>query len=298
MSHEDVFTVNELGKVWDSTQRFLSFLDAEAGTSIAATTAERKAAEERRQFLETGVDLSTIVRLRFLKRDKDLAYYHLPVPLSVFPPPGTAIQSVEVELQFNPGRQAKPFVHDIFPRQEWQDVIKLEGGLKIGIDTTMKFAWLLLSGTAGVAAPFVESLLEIMPAKDLTIDPHYTFLLRKPLLLTSSEGADIALWRFSGRTHFEQKEHLQFGVILGVPLDLKQVRVYKSVRARRRNKALATRLAHDLERLRTMKKVLQQVFVEHDIDSVIEQLKRALRTEWNVVQEDLPLWNLDMDLRH
>jgi hypothetical protein len=287
-------------QLWEKKEAYINFLSGEAGAAAPATPAERAALQEREQFVRSGVDLASAVYARHLQSDNRFAYYYLAVPLTVFPPPGTYIAAVEVELHFNPGSaDERPFVRDIFPKQEFQDEVKLEGGLTVGISDALQFAWVVVSGTAQVTLPFVDTLLKVLPDNQLTIQPSdYAFLMRKPLTMTSIRGSDIAFWRFNGRDRFEQPEPLQFGVIFGVPLAIRTVRVAKTLRARRRNQSLKTRLAHDLERIQKGYALLQRVFQQNELDQVIDDLKQALRNEWNVVQDDLPLWNLEPDMVH
>ncbi len=191
-------------------------------------------------------------------------------------------------------------MHDIFPQQAWQDQLKIEGGLQIGINEAAQFVWSLVQGTAAASVvPMVKTLLKLEPASDAQISlGEFTYLVRKPIIMTSVEGADIAKWRFSGRDHFEQAEHLRCGLILAIPSELKTVHVAKLIRARRRNQSFSARLAQDLERLQQMRSVLRKVFADGEIEFVLDQFKRYLRNEWNIVQDDLPLWDLSADLVH
>src|SRR5215831_16836375 len=126
MFNDEVTNLRQLEQDWDKKQEYFQFLDGEAGTSIKPRSQEIEAVKTRDALISTGIDLSDIVTAKYLKKDKDFAYYYLPIPLTVFPPKGTTIKSVEIALQFNPGSGSeRPTVHDIFPRQEWQDVVKI-----------------------------------------------------------------------------------------------------------------------------------------------------------------------------
>lgn len=284
-------------ELWEQCDAFLS---GEAGRAQPQTTADKAAVSTRRQLAETGVELSEAVYVKRLRKDRSFAYYYLKVPLTVFPPPGTAISAIEVELQFNPGSLTeRPVVHDIFPRREWQDTLEIRGGLRIGIDEALTFASALMAGAAGtLPAPFIEQILTIPQGAELQIEPSYAFLLRRPIILTSIPGSDVARWRFNGRDHFEQPEHLNFGIVLKVPLALHQVRAVPMVKARRRNQSLGRLLAHDIERFQQVRDLLAQVFQQGNVDLLLERMKTAARSEWNVVQSDLPVWVLDKDMTH
>lgn len=299
-NHADlVITIDELRTILEIWERINDFFEADAGSAQLATAEEQAAAKTRRALIETGVELSEIVYAKPLKKDKTFAYYYLPVPLSVFPPTGTFIKSVEVELQFSPGSgTARPVVRDIFPSREFQDQLVIQGGVQVGIDESLKFVWAVLGGAAAqMSMPFIEPIFKVASG-ELKLDPAFTFLIRKPIILTDGIDADVVRWRFNGRDHFEQPEPLRFGVVFAVPRELKQVRVAKSVKARRRNQSLQRLIAQDLERIQRARELLKGFYQERDLDLLVERLKQALRSEWNVVQDNLPMWILDSDMVH
>ncbi len=277
-------------------KKFDEYLDGQAGGIDSPTDKERQ--KLLSSLSQQDIQLADAVAAEFLKVDGTTAFYYLTIPLKVFPQPGTYIQSVEIDLHFNPGEMSNfPFVQDIFPSQKWQEILKVQGQVDIGISDLLEFSTFAPISTISAVARIIKPVLSLRPHEP-RFHADYEFLIREPIVMTTGPGGNIAKWRFNGRDHFEQEKHLQFGLIFGVPLTQRKVRIAKILKARRRNQNFSRLLAQDLERIERMIHLVKSGFKDVDVERVVAKLKNNLRNEWNIVYSNLPVWDLSEDMCH
>lgn len=280
----------------DLLLRMTQMQDDEAGEEVDLDEWRRSNARVKSALLDTGIALAGSTQAEHLGEDERNAYYYVPVPLTVHAPEGTFFESVQVRLILNPGDSLKPDIKDVFPAQQYRDLVQAEGTVQIGISDVFEFVSVVLGGN--VVVQLAKTLIKVTSLDELKLSRKFRYLAREALIQTSPPHADTVQWKLQGRDLFEQDEHLELGFIMRVPLDLDHVLVACEVSARKRNDSLRTLLLEDIKRLEKLRDFIQRTFGGQGFDALQAVRAHLENSYWNVVQKDLPAWKLDNDLVH
>jgi len=89
-------------------------------------------------FQERGVALSRDLKAKMEAFD----FYHIPIPVTLFPRAGWAFTRLECEVIFCPGEPDPhqcPTLYEMFPENVWTEIFSLQTHLQIGLDGNLTF---------------------------------------------------------------------------------------------------------------------------------------------------------------
>lgn len=157
-------------------------------------------------------------------------FFLVDFPFTLLSRSGWGFHRLEMRVAFNPDRppEDQPVIYQIFPHEEWQDILHAWQGLEIGLDENLEFkldpdqaAQLMQTASlplrAGVTA-------KAAGRAGLLVGP-FDYYIRRPKIQSQGRGNIKAIWRLEGEEAIQQKEP-RLGVVLQVPRRVKQVDGY------------------------------------------------------------------------
>ncbi len=181
-------------------------------------------------------------------------FYLVHIPITLFPKAGYAFVQLDCIIEFNPGKPSteRPVAFQIFPDQEWQDVIRFEQGFAIGLNENLEFK----VDKARVSAELPNLTAEAQAAiglkaagnAGLILGP-FNYRIRRPKIQTGGRGNVKVRWRLDSAEYFEQEEP-QLGVLLQVPKNVTKVDAVAVLQASRDFRLLSANLKHVLRFVR------------------------------------------------
>ncbi len=198
----------------------------------------------RKDFTAHGIPVSP--RVEALLDCSDFYLVHIPVTL--FPKAGYAFVQLDCIVEFNSGQPAeqRPVTYQIFPEQEWQDVIRFGEGLAIGLNPDLEFRVDMKRVSAELPSLSGEARAAIgaKAAGDLglVLGP-FDYRIRRAKIQTAGRGNVKARWRLDSAEYFE-KEEPQLAVLLQVPRGVSRVDAIGALKAARDFRLLSANLRH------------------------------------------------------
>jgi len=187
----------------------------------------------KKHFADHGLEVPT--RVADLMRRFD--FYLVHVPITLVPKPGWGFVQLDCIVEFNPGRPAaqRPVAHQVFPEEEWQDVIRASQGLSVGLDENLEFKVDL--GRLGVELPQLDAearaTIEAKAAgtAGLILGP-FDYNIRRPKVISRGRGNVKVRWVMYSEESLEREEP-RLGVLLRVPKETPRVDVVGALKASR-----------------------------------------------------------------
>lgn len=169
-------------------------------------------------FRRQGIEPSWDMQMKF----KDYRFLQVTVPITLFPKAGWAFTRLECWIEFcqdETNNQNKPIIYDLFPEDQWKDILSFTDGFKLGIDAGMHFKAqsekLSLnteefngeaSGGFGIDSG-INSKLVVGP---------FLYNIRRPIVMARGRLNVQAFWRLDGNGYVGNEDVL-LGLILMVP---------------------------------------------------------------------------------
>jgi len=181
-------------------------------------------------------------------------FYLVHIPITLFPKAGYAFVQLDCIIEFNPGKPPaeRPVAFQIFPDQEWQDVIRFEQGLAIGLNENLEFKVdkARLSTELPNLSAEAQAAIGLKAAGNagLILGP-FNYRIRRPKIQTGGRGNVKVRWRLDSAEYFEQEEP-QLGVLLQVPKNVTKVDAVAVLQASRDFRLLSANLKHVLRFVR------------------------------------------------
>lgn len=172
-------------------------------------------------------------------------FYLLNVPVTLVPQSGWGFTELEcsIELNENESPERRPVAHEVFPKEEWQNMIRASQGLSVGLDENLRFKAdggdLInqlpgISGTAGVKG-------EVKAEAGLVIGP-FKYNIRRPRIIARGRGDVKVYWRLSGEESLETDD-LRLGIVAKVPKSVPRFHATGVLKATRNFKVLTADLS-------------------------------------------------------
>lgn len=194
------------------------------------------------------LDVVQISSVNLHKKDTELSlflqeklrvnnFYHIKVPITLFPRSGWAFTRLECWLTFCPDDNNNtlcPVVHDIFPQDKMTTLVSFTDHLTIGLDETLSFTISSDQNAADLeesaANKRAEVAVKLSGGANLTFGP-FSYTVRRSNIKSRGRGNVECFWRLEGKELIDEEE-VSLGVVLMVPKERKQpVSVKGQVRA-------------------------------------------------------------------
>lgn len=147
-------------------------------------------------------------------------FYLVNFPITVVPRPGGGFVRLECIVEFNPDDPTaeRPIAYQIFPREDWQEIIHASQGLKIGLDENLEFKVdpVQAAGLSSVALPIKAEIEQKMAGRAGLILGPFDYDIRRSRILSRGTGNVKVHWRMEGEGSTTQEEP-RLGVVLEVP---------------------------------------------------------------------------------
>jgi len=187
----------------------------------------------KKDFADRGLEVPPVVSGLMRRFD----FYLLHFPITLFPKPGWGFGYLECIVEFNPGRPPaeRPVAYQIFPEEEWQDVIRANQGLAMGVNENLEFKVDLerLGAELPDLSPMARAkvALKASGTAGLILGP-FNYRIRRAKIQTGGRGNVKVRWRLDSEEYFEQEE-LRLGVVLQVPKTVSRVDIIGVLKAYR-----------------------------------------------------------------
>ena len=257
-----------LQELADVARNYKSSLGSKPGKQVEEDSAKLQefAAELGKEVAEFSPRLSVVPLRRKLFTDLSMEvppyianllgrfnFYLVDFPITLFPRPGWGFSQLECNVEFNPDRPPteRPVAYQIFPHEEWQEVIHAWQGLTVGLDENLEFKIDPVKAAekiAGLSAP-VKAAVELKTAAKggLVLGP-FDYHVRRPKILSKGRGNVKVYWRLESEEDIMQEEP-RLGVVLQVPKEVSRVDVIGAMAATRTFHFFTTGLRHVWELL-------------------------------------------------
>jgi hypothetical protein len=164
-------------------------------------------------------------------------FYWVTFPVSVWARPGRGFNRLEFKAEFNADddERTRPRTHAAMPNQQFTDLVRAKGGVKLGVGGRLKFAVdtpdldLTALGLPAQAGAGLE--LDGKMETELGLGP-IDYSLRVPTVKRSNLELDRVLWRLEG-SHMVQEDDPGLRAVLKVPVGTTRLHMTAVMRARR-----------------------------------------------------------------
>jgi len=158
---------------------------------------------------------------------KRFNFYLVDFPITLFPRPGWGFVRLECRVEFNPGRPSaeRPIAYQIFPHEEWQDILHAWQSLAVGLDENFEFkidSAQLPEQQLNLNVPAKAAIELKMAGKMGLILGPFNYYVRRPKILSQGRGNVKVMWRLEGEEQIMQTEP-RLGVVLQVPKHVSRV---------------------------------------------------------------------------
>jgi hypothetical protein len=162
-------------------------------------------------------------------------FYLVNFPITVRPRPGGGFVQLESIVEFNPGCPPKerPTAYQIFPQDEWQQVIHACQGLKVGLNESFEFKIDPIQAASKLpeldlpAKAAIET--KVAGKAGLVLGP-FDYDIKRPKITSRGQGNVKVYWRMESEKAITQEEP-RLGVVLQVPRDVSRVDVIGVLKA-------------------------------------------------------------------
>lgn len=180
-------------------------------------------------------------------------FYLVDFPITMIPRPGGGFAQLDCIVEFNPDAPAdkRPVAYQVFPQEEWQEVIHAWQGVNVGIDENLEFKVDPLEAAeklSTLSLP-VKAAVELKTAAKagLVLGP-FDYHIRRPKIISRGRGDAKVYWRLESENQLMENQP-RFGMVLQVPKDVEQVDAIGVLAARRTFHFLTSDLGHLVEYL-------------------------------------------------
>ncbi|NES87581.1 MAG: hypothetical protein F6K10_43165, partial [Moorea sp. SIO2B7] len=157
-------------------------------------------------------------------------FYKIDIPITLKSSPEWAFTDLICEVVFCPGEEESgqvkqlPTIHALFPSDEWQEILKLEDYVTIGLDENLAFRaeveklegkWKKLSSNAQA-----KLASKLGGSFQLVFGP-FSYRIRKAKIKSRGIGNVQGSWELNG-TEYVDEQDVKLGIILTVPKSRKQ----------------------------------------------------------------------------
>ena len=143
------------------------------------------------------------------------------------------------------------------------------------------------------AVQIIKPFLKLSPDEP-QFRANIDWALSKPKIIAAGKHGHTAQWRFEERKLFEQNSQITLGVVLAIPVRQHTLRIGRILSANRSQHTLTAYI----ERLERMIGNFKGDISGQNIPQLLDRLKRASNHRWDVRYDNLPLWDLSIDLQH
>jgi hypothetical protein len=168
------------------------------------------------------LNLPVPTNLRFLLQQYNFYLVHF--PLTLVPHNDWEFDWLECRVAFNQDRPPKeqPVIYQIFPEQEWQEVLHAWESLEVGLDQNLEFK---LDPTRipdlqvildQLKLPVKASIEAKLAGKGGLLMGPFEYRLKKARVISQGRGNMMAIWRLYGKEQVLYREP-RLGIVLQVP---------------------------------------------------------------------------------
>jgi hypothetical protein len=164
-------------------------------------------------------------------------FYLVDFPISMIPRPGGGFGQLDCIVEFNPdaASEKRPVAYQVFPQEEWEEVIHAWQGVNIGIDENLEFKVdpLQAADVLPTLSLPLKAAVELKTAAKagLVLGP-FDYHIRRQKILSRGKGDAKVYWRLESENEIMENQP-RFGVVLQVPKDVERVDVIGALVARR-----------------------------------------------------------------
>jgi len=159
------------------------------------------------------------------ERMQEHNFYKVDIPITLKSAPDWAFSSLVCQVSFCPDEEDSkqmhllPTIHDIFPSNEWQEILNFQDSLTLGLDENLAFRaevekmegkWQQLGGEAQA-----KLAVQVGGGMKLAFGP-FSYRIPKALIKSGGRGNVKAFWELQG-TKYVNEQDVMLGVILMVP---------------------------------------------------------------------------------
>lgn len=159
------------------------------------------------------------------KKMREHDFYKVDIPITLKSAPDWAFSSLVCNLAFCPDEEDSkqvhllPTIHDIFPSDEWQEILNFQDSLTLGLDENLAFRaevekiegkWQQLGGEAQA-----KLAVQVGGGMKLAFGP-FSYRIRKAQIKSRGRGNVKAFWELQG-TKYVNEQDVMLGVIFMDP---------------------------------------------------------------------------------
>ncbi len=187
---------------------------------------------------------------RHMKVPTDLAdlikrfdFFLVNIPVTLVPAPGAGFSDLECRVRFNPDDPGskRPVAYEVFPQEQWRDILSLHGSLQVGLDAGLRFKVdpVPLLATLGVPELPVDARVVALAkgSSGFVVGP-FTSTLRRQVVLCRGQGNVEVIWQLRGKDVVGREEP-RLGIVLKVPKGTARVDIVGAMRVRHDQRFLA-----------------------------------------------------------
>lgn len=152
-------------------------------------------------------------------------FYKVDIPITLKSAPDWEFSSLVCNIVFCPDEEDSkqvhllPTIHDIFPSDEWQEILSFQEFLTLGLDENLAFRaevekmegkWQQLGGEAQA-----KLAVQVGGGMKLAFGP-FSYRIRQAKIRSRGRGNVRAFWEFRG-TKYVNEQDVMLGIILMVP---------------------------------------------------------------------------------
>ena len=165
--------------------------------------------------------LSPNIRVEMRKHN----FYKVDIPITLKSAPDWAFSNLVCHVAFCPDEEDSkqvhllPTIHDIFPSDEWQEILSFQESLRLGLDENLAFRaevenmegkWQQLEGEAQA-----KLAVQVGGGIKLAFGP-FSYRIRKAKIRSRGRGNVKAFWELRG-TKYVNEQDVMLGIIFMVP---------------------------------------------------------------------------------
>jgi len=216
-------TLGSEEKTEEDSNRLLKLVD-ELGKEVAELSPILSVVPLKKKLF-TDLQLKTPPYIaNLLKR---FNFYLVDFPITLFSRPGWGFRRLECRVEFNPDLPCteRPVAYQIFPHEEWRDIVQAWQGLTVGLDE--KFEFKIDSAQPkeqmlNLSAPAKAAIELKMAGKAGLILGPFNHYVRRPKILSQGRGNVKVIWRLDGEEQIIQREP-RLGVVLQAPKHVSRI---------------------------------------------------------------------------
>jgi hypothetical protein len=201
----------------------------------------------RKLFSDLSLDIPPTTEELFRRFN----FYLVDFPITLVPRPGGSFTQLDCIVEFNPDSpsEERPVAYQIFPHEEWQEVIHAWQGVNVGIDEKLQFnldpaaAVEKLSGLPLPAKAAVE--LKMSANAGLILGP-FDYHIRRPKIISKGRGNVKVYWRLHGEEDIAYQEP-RLGIVLQVPKQISRVDAIGALAVSRKFHLFTSEIRHAME---------------------------------------------------